>query len=100
MEIPSSVYDFFSSEAADTHFVDAFGREMAVDAENIINTAAMLFFGYIQDATTYAESFGGGGGAPSSGWGRGYDDDDEWARRCMIEAKRMSKPKLRIGRKR
>ena len=38
----------------------------------------LLSLGYIHEATTYAESCGGGG-SPGSGWGRDKDeDDDHW----------------------
>lgn len=100
--IPERIYDFFDNEAEDVSATDASGREYIVDAEDVMATAAMLFLGYIEAATHYAESAGGGGGGPTGGWGRGNDDDDEWARRCLAQAKRMCYPKvkrtLKLGR--
>ncbi len=59
-------------------------------------TAMLLFAGYIDAATFMAESHGGGGSAPSSGWGRDKDEDErEWARRCASMAMEMSMPRRR-----
>ena len=53
------------------------------NSSQIINCAMLLSLGYISEATTYAESCGGGG-SPGSGWGRDKDEDDEhWWRRCI-----------------
>ncbi|WP_288179706.1 hypothetical protein [Leyella stercorea] len=43
-----------------------------------------------------SESCGGGGSAPSSGWGK-KDDEDDWrfAHRCAQMAHSMCKPKPR-----
>ena len=41
-----------------------------------INCAMPLALGYIREATTYAESCGGGS-SPGSGWGREKGEDDE-----------------------
>ena len=48
------------------------------NSNSIINCAMLLSLGYIHEATTYAESCGGGS-SPGSGWGRDKDeDDDHW----------------------
>ena len=74
------------------------GREslqMGLDKDSDIfsytmKTAVLLFAGMIDEATSIAESFGGGGSAPSSGWGRNKDEDDlEWAHRCARKAHEM-----------
>ena len=66
-----------------------------------INCAMLLSLGYIHEATTYAESCGGGG-SPGSGWGRDKDeDDDHWWRRCIAVSAAMMRPakyRLRRGR--
>ena len=46
------------------------------NCNQIINCAMLLSLGYIREATTYAESCGGGG-SPGSGWGRDKDEDDD-----------------------
>ncbi len=59
-------------------------------------TALLLFAGYVDAATTMAESHGGGGSTPSSGWGHDKEDDErEWARRCAQMAMEMNKPRRR-----
>ena len=67
----------------------------------IINCAMLLSLGYIREATTYAESCGGGS-SPDSGWGRDKDeDDDHWWRRCIAVSAAMMRPvkyRMRRGR--
>lgn len=71
------------------------------NCNQIINCAMLLSLGYIREATTYAESCGGGG-SPGSGWGRDKDeDDDHWWRRCIAVSAAMMRPakyRLRRGR--
>ena len=64
--------------------------------ENVAHVAMLLFAGYIDAATSMSESCGGGGSAPSSGWGK-KDDEDDWrfAHRCAQMAHSMCKPKPR-----
>ena len=57
----------------------------------------LLYVGYINEATNFAESQGGGG-SDTKDWGREKDDDEiEWIRRCLQQATKMVKPKC--GRK-
>ena len=71
------------------------------NCNQIINCAMLLSLGYIHEATTYAESCGGGG-SPGFGWGRDKDEDDEhWWRRCIAVSSAMMRPakyRLRRGR--
>lgn len=71
------------------------------NSNSIINCAMLLSLGYISEATTYAESCGGGG-SPGSGWGRDKDEDNEhWRRRCIAVPAAMMRPakyRLRRGR--
>ena len=69
------------------------------NSNSIINCAMLLSLGYIHEATTYAESCGGGG-SPGSGWGRDKDeDDDHWWRRCIAVSTAMMRPvKYRVRR--
>ncbi|MDD7507483.1 MAG: hypothetical protein PUK36_02065 [Prevotella sp.] len=69
------------------------------NSDQIINCATFLSLGYIREATTYAESCGGGG-SPSSGWGRDKgEDDDHWWRRCIAVSAAMMRPaKYRVRR--
>lgn len=62
------------------------------NSNSIINCAMLLSLGYIREATTYAESCGGGGSL-GSGWGRDKDeDDDHWWRRCIAVSAAMMRP--------
>ena len=82
---------------------DVFNNEVQVPedndiatTENVAHVAMLLFAGYIDAATSMSESCGGGGSAPSSGWGK-KDDEDDWrfAHRCAQIAHSMCKPKPR-----
>ncbi len=87
--IPDSVKDIFFNEAQVPE-----GNEIAT-VENVAHTAMLLFASYIDAATSMSESCGGGGGsAPESGWGKKDDEDERaFARRCLLMAHSMYKPK-------
>ena len=52
----------------------------------------LLVLGYIREATTYAQSCGGGS-SPDTDWGRDKDEDDEhWWRRCIAQSAAMMRP--------
>ena len=87
--IPNSVKDIFLKEAQVPE-----GNDTAI-VENVARTAMLLFAGYIDAATSLSESCGGGGGSvPESGWGKKDDEDERaFARRCLLMAHSMYKPK-------
>jgi hypothetical protein len=91
VEIPNIIKDIFPKEA---HVPE--GNDTAT-TENVAQVAMLLFAGYVDAATSMSESCGGGGGsAPSSGWGKDNDEDDRlYARRCLQMAHSMCKPKPR-----
>ena len=65
--------------------------------DKIIYCAMYLYIGYVNEATNFAESQGGGG-SDTKDWGREKDEDEiEWIRRCLRQATRMVNPKC--GRK-
>lgn len=65
---------------------------MATHATEMTAVACALFLGFVDQATQYAESTGGGGG-PGSGWGRKKDEDDmAFGRRCILLARNMLNP--------
>lgn len=72
------------------------GSLLQVFAENgteVMYCATLLFLGYVDDATTFAEGHGGGGSSSDLKWGRDDDEDERaWARRCMTKAARMMCP--------
>lgn len=59
----------------------------------ILKCAMYLFLGYLDGATQFAQSCGGGGGDTSLPRGRKEDEDDRrFAYRCMMQANKMLKP--------
>ena len=80
---------------------DEFLTAIAERPNEILNCAMYLFLGYLDGATQFAQSCGGGGGDTSLPWGRNPDEDDRrFAYRCMMQAHKMLKPtqpKRRIG---
>jgi hypothetical protein len=94
--IPNSVKDIFLNEAQvpkgnDTATIE----KVQLDEVNVAHTAMLLFAGYIDAATSMSESCGGGGGSsPESDWGKKDDEDERaFARRCLLMAHSMYKPK-------
>ena len=87
--IPDSVKDIFLKEA---QVPEGNNTASVVD---VAHTAMLLFVGYIDAATSMSESCGGGGGSvPESGWGKKDDKDERaFARRCLLMAHSMYKPK-------
>ena len=91
IDISKEAYHFLANaiSLADT-------EELAAGILDMQKTALLLFAGYVDAATTMAESHGGGGSTPSSDWGRDKDEDErEWARRCARMAMEISKPRRR-----
>lgn len=68
---------------------------IAEQPNEILKCAMYLFLGYLDGATQFAQSCGGGGGDTSLPWGRKDDEDDRrFAYRCMMQAHKMLKPPL------
>lgn len=83
--IPRNQFDSLQS------FIEV-DEDCAGNFRDVLNTACLLFMGYIDAATTFAQSYGGGGG-DTGGW-RGKDDDEDWKlylMRCARQAESMSK---------
>lgn len=79
-------------------FDDTLVRSVAERGAEVMRCATMLFLGMVDDATTFAETRGGGGGGSDLKWGRDEDEDNRaWALRCMRMASRMMR--LSIGKK-
>ncbi len=91
VDIPKEAYHVLANvlSLADT-------EEFAAGILDMQKTAMLLFAGYIDAATSMAESHDGGGSAPSSGWGHDKEEDErELARRCAQMAMEMNKPRRR-----
>ena len=70
-------------------------RSVAERGAEVMRCATMLFLGMVDDATTFAETRGGGGGGSDLKWGRDEDEDNRaWALRCMRMASRMMRPSI------
>ena len=75
--------------------------EFAEHGSEILHCATLLFLGYLDGATTFAEGHGGGGGGSDLKWGRDDDEDSrQWARRCLKMASKMMRPAGGKSRKR
>ena len=65
---------------------------IAETPNEILKCAMYLFLGYLDGATQFAQSCGGGGASSDLPWGRNSDEDDRrFAYRCMMQAHRMLK---------
>ena len=66
---------------------------IAEQPNEILKCAMYLFLGYLDGATQFAQSCGGGGISSDHPWGRKEDEDDRrFAYRCMMHAHKMLKP--------
>jgi hypothetical protein len=66
---------------------------IAEQPNEILKCAMYLFFGYLDGASQFAQSCGGGGTSSDLPWGRNPDEDDRrFAYRCMMQAHKMLKP--------
>ena len=66
---------------------------IAEQPNEILKCAMYLFLGYLDGATQFAKSCGGGGTSSGLPWGRTpAEDDRRFAYRCMMQAHRMMKP--------
>lgn len=76
--------------------VDIDGDFLTAIAETpneILKCAMYLFLGYLDGASQFAQSCGGGGTSSDLPWGRNQDEDDRrFAYRCMMQAHKMLKP--------
>lgn len=66
---------------------------IAEQPNEILKCAMYLFLGYLDGATQFAQSCGGGGTSSDLPWGRNPDEDDRrFAYRCMMQAHKMLRP--------
>ena len=87
-----SLLDAMPSELK-TRVDGEFLTAIAERPNEILKCAMYLFLGYLDGATQFAQSCGGGGTSSDLPWGRNPDEDDRrFAYRCMMQAHRMMKP--------
>ncbi len=66
---------------------------IAEQPNDILKCAMYLFLGYLDGATQFAQSCGGGGSSSDLPWERDPNEDDRrFAYRCMMQAHKMLKP--------
>lgn len=74
-------------------FDDSLLQDMSRQGVNILTCAALLFVGMVDQATTFAENKGGGGGHSLGNWGRDPEEDERaWIMRCLARSRQMMKP--------
>ena len=90
VDVRSMIESMPSEQKADLD--GEFLSAIAEHPNEILKCAMYLFLGYLDGATQFAQSCGGGGDN-SLPWGRNPDEDDRrFAYRCMMQAHRMMKP--------
>ncbi|KOO67054.1 MobV family relaxase [Xylanibacter rarus] len=68
-------------------------QSLTEQGADVMHCATLLFLGMVNDATTFAETHGGGGGKNDLKWGRDENEDNRaWAKRCMMTASKMMRP--------
>ena len=91
----ADIYPRMTSIHDSSLFDDSFAMDFINYGDKIIYCAMYLYIGYINEATNFAESQGGGG-SDTKDWGREKDEDEiEWIRRCLRQATKMMKPMKR-----
>lgn len=93
----ADIYPRMTSIHDSSLFDDSFAMDFINYGDKIIYCAMYLYIGYVNEATNFAESQGGGG-SDTKDWGREKDEDEiEWIRRCLRQATKMMKPMKRKG---
>ena len=93
----ADIYPRMTSIYDSSLFDDSFAMDFLNYVDKIIYCAMYLYVGYINEATNFAESQGGGG-SDTKDWGREKDEDEiEWIRRCLRQVTQMVKPRKGKG---
>lgn len=88
----ANIYPRMTSIHDSSLFDDSFAMDFINYGDKIIHCATYLYIGYINEATNFAESQGGGD-SDTKDWGRDKDESEqEWIRRCLRQATKMIKP--------
>ena len=93
----ADIYPRMTSIHDSSLFDDSFAMDFINYGDKIIYCAMCLYIGYVNEATNFAESQGGGG-SDTKDWGREKDEDEiEWIKRCLRQATRMVKQRKSTG---
>ena len=93
----ADIYPRMTSIHDSSLFDNSFAMDFINHGDKIIYCAMYLYVGYINEATNFAESQGGGG-SDAKDWGRMKDEDEiKNLRRCLRQATKMMKPIKRMG---
>ena len=76
---------------------DIYPRMTSNHDTSLFDDCFTMYGGYVNEATNFAESQGGGG-SDTKDWGREKDEDEiEWIKRCLRQATRMVKQRKSTG---
>ena len=93
----ADIYPRMTSIHDSSLFDGSFAMDFINHGDKIFYCEMYLYVGYINEATNFAESQGGGG-SDTKDWGREKDEDEiEWIRRCLRQATKMVKPRKGKG---
>ena len=93
----ADIYPRMTSIHDSSLFDDSFAMDFINYGDKIIYCAMYLYVGYINEATDFAESQGGGG-SDAKDWGReNVEDGIGWIRRCLRQATKMVKSRKGKG---
>ena len=74
-------------------FDDSLLQDMSRRGMQIVTCAALLSMGLVDQATTFAQNCGGGGGHAHGKWGRNPEEDERaWLLRCLARSRQMIAP--------
>ena len=85
VEIPETVFNFFKENAVVPE------NTLWTKQEYILQTAVLLFAGYVDGATTIADNCGGAGSSATDDWGKKKPDENDmaFAKRCLVRAQQL-----------
>jgi len=85
VEIPEMVFNFFKENAVVPE------NTLWTKPEHVLQTSMLLFAGFVDGATTFADNCGGAGSSATDDWGRKKPDEDDmaFAKRCLERAQHL-----------
>ena len=93
----ADIYPRMTSIHDSSLFDGSFAMDFINHGDKIIYCVMYLYISYVNEATNFAKSQGGGG-SDTKDWGREKDEDEiEWIRRCLRQAMKMVKSRKGKG---